>query len=366
MSDAASAELPVGCCVSLPVEQTLPFPSDYRRSLHVRCRECGTPCRMLREPPGRANLAFSVRLPAKLTCPMPQVRNSLSDAARASRSSKPCLFRPTTGEAYMSDAASAELPVGCCVSLPVEQTLPFPSDYRRSLHVRCRECGTPCRMLREPPGRVNLAFSVRLPAKLTCPMPRVRNSLSDAARASRSSKPCLFRPTTGEAYMSDAASAELLSDAARASRSSKPCLFRPTTGEAYPFDAVSIEVPSDAAKASQLSNLTFSSYSLPIPYLFHPTVGEAYPSDAMSIDLPSDVGESTPGWAFILAARKRDLMASVAITRGAACPRRVSIDKLKTVPEDTTRLKTALLAGYVDWIHGNVLWAGVSEQNKTR
>ncbi len=43
-------------------------------------------------------------------------------------------------------------------------------------------------------------------------------------------------------------------------------------------------------------------------------------------------------------------MASAAMTREAACPKRVSVDMtrhdwIKTAPVDTTQLKTALLAG---------------------
>ncbi|XP_016410565.1 nuclear GTPase SLIP-GC-like [Sinocyclocheilus rhinocerous] len=66
--------------------------------------------------------------------------------------------------------------------------------------------------------------------------------------------------TTGEAHPSDAVSIEFPSDAARASRLSKPCLsvripakltrlMPPTTGEAYPSNATSIELPLDAARA---------------------------------------------------------------------------------------------------------------------
>ncbi len=55
--------------------------------------------------------------------------------------------------------------------------------------------------------------------------------------------------TTGEAHPSDAVSIQLLLDAARASRSSKPCLFRPTTSKTYPSDTTIIELLSNAARA---------------------------------------------------------------------------------------------------------------------
>ncbi len=55
--------------------------------------------------------------------------------------------------------------------------------------------------------------------------------------------------TIGEAHPFDAVSIELPLDAARVSRLSKPCLFRPTTSKAYPSDAASIELPSYVARA---------------------------------------------------------------------------------------------------------------------
>ncbi|XP_026145926.1 NLR family CARD domain-containing protein 3-like [Carassius auratus] len=77
---------------------------------------------------------------------------------------------------------------------------------------------------------------------------------------------------------------ELLSDAARPTQSSKPCLFCPTTGNAY--------LSTDMLQACA-SNLAFPSYSLPIPYLFHGTVSEAYPYDAMSLDLLLDAARAS-------------------------------------------------------------------------
>ncbi len=84
----------------------------------------------------------------------------------------------TTGEAHPSDAVGSEI-TSDARELPGQANLALPSDYWRNLHIRCRKCGTPVRMLREP------------------------SRLSEC-----------FLSTTGEAYPSDAVSIELLSDAA--------------------------------------------------------------------------------------------------------------------------------------------------------
>ncbi len=154
---------PVGCCESLPVTQTLLSVCLPVRLNHPMLWVLNS-CQMLRKPPDRENIGISICLPAKLTRPMLWVL-----------SSRRMLWEP-----------------------PSCTTLTFPSVYRRGLAIWCSEYWTP------------VGCCESLPV----------------------AQPWLLRPSTGEAYPSNAVSIELPSDAARASRSGKPWLFHPSTGEA--------------------------------------------------------------------------------------------------------------------------------------
>ncbi len=206
------------------------LPSYIQRGLPIRCREYRSPVRCRREPPGRANLDFSVWLPAKLIRLMPRVLNSRWMWQEPSE----YVFLSTTADAYplvpwvLNSRRTLQQP-------PVKQILAFQSVYQQVLPVRWRESWSPVRCRWESPGHPSLPFC----------------------------------PTVSEAQPSDAMGLVLPPNTVR-TLSAKPQIFSPRPAR------------HTRLMSWVLISRQMSARVLPAGLLYLPPASETYPSDAVS------------------------------------------------------------------------------------